>query len=156
MEIANHKYRQGVGIMLLNRDKLVFVAQRIDRTSEAWQMPQGGIDPGESPAQAAMRELEEEIGTDKATIIRESRDWLTYDLPEPLRSQLWGGRYLGQRQKWFAMRFTGSDSDINIATAHPEFCQWRWIPMHQLPDIIVPFKRQNYQLLAEEFSDLAV
>lgn len=149
-------YRDGVGIMLLNADNLVFVAKRIDMTSEAWQMPQGGIDAGETPVEAALRELCEETGTDKADIISESKEWLTYDLPEHLIGKLWQGRYRGQRQKWFAMRFTGSDSDINIATEAPEFCEWKWVQMHTLPELIVPFKRKNYEALVEEFSVLIV
>ena len=149
-------YRDGVGIMLLNADNLVFVAKRIDMTSEAWQMPQGGIDAGETPVEAALRELCEETGTDKADIISESKEWLTYDLPEHLIGKLWQGRYRGQRQKWFAMRFTGSDSDINIATEAPEFCECKWVQMHTLPELIVPFKRKNYEALVEEFSVLIV
>jgi putative (di)nucleoside polyphosphate hydrolase len=147
-------YRPGVGIMLLNPDNRVFVAKRIDMISEAWQMPQGGIDEGETPETAAMRELQEETGTDKASIIAESRDWYHYDLPEHLVSRIWGGRFRGQRQKWFAMRFSGRDSDINIATEHPEFSEWKWVPMAQLPDVIVPFKRDLYQALVDEFSPL--
>lgn len=145
-------YRPGVGIMLLNPDNRVFVAKRIDMTSEAWQMPQGGIDDGETPLQAARRELKEETGTDKAELLKESRDWLTYDLPDELISKIWGGKYRGQRQKWFAMRFTSTDSDINIATEHPEFSEWQWIEMDRLPDIIVPFKRTLYQALVNEFA----
>src|SRR5687768_5045371 len=109
-------YRPGVGIMLLNADNQVFVARRIDTISEAWQMPQGGIDEGEDPLQAALRELKEETGTDKAVLLRESHDWMTYDLPQALVPKIWGGRYRGQKQKWFAMRFTGQPSDININT----------------------------------------
>lgn len=145
-------YRPGVGIMLLNKDGLVFVAKRIDMISEAWQMPQGGIDEGEEPAQTALRELKEEIGTDKATLLFEHPKWFTYDLPEDLISKIWGGRYRGQKQKWFVMRFDGDDSDINIETDHPEFSEWKWIEMKKLPDIIVPFKRELYAELAQEFS----
>jgi putative (di)nucleoside polyphosphate hydrolase len=147
-------YRDGVGIMLLNSDNLVFVAKRIDMVSEAWQMPQGGIDPCESPLETARRELKEEIGTDKAELIGESRDWLTYDLPEHLIPKIWGGKYRGQRQKWFAMRFTGDDRDINIHTEDPEFSEWQWVPMERLPGLIVPFKRTLYERLVEEFSAL--
>jgi len=148
---ASLPYRDGVGIMLINNEGKVFVAKRIDMTSEAWQMPQGGIDAGETPMQAALRELKEETGTDKASVIRESHDWYYYDLPDDLISKVWGGRFRGQRQKWFSMRFSGTDSDINIETEHPEFCEWRWVPMQQLPDIIVPFKRTLYQALVDEF-----
>lgn len=152
---SNLPYRDCVGAMLFNHDKQVFVAKRIDTVSEAWQMPQGGIDPGESPEATLMRELKEEIGTDKATILRQSRDWLAYDLPPELIGKLWGGRYRGQRQKWFALRFDGEDSDINLETKHPEFLAWQWIKMERLPDIIVPFKRKLYQQLVDEFKDLA-
>lgn len=147
-------YRNGVGIMLLNHDNHVFVARRIDTISEAWQMPQGGIDEGEDPLQAALRELEEETGTNKAMLLRESRDWMTYDLPDALVPKIWGGRYRGQRQKWYAMRFTGNHADININTPEPEFCEWKWIEMEALPDIIVPFKRDLYQALVDEFRDI--
>ncbi|MDX1974847.1 MAG: RNA pyrophosphohydrolase [Rickettsiales bacterium] len=148
-------YRKGVGIMLLNQQGLVFVARRIDTISEAWQMPQGGIDEGETPLQAAFRELQEETGTTKAIMLSESREWMTYDLPEHLIPVIWNGRYRGQEQKWFAFRFDGSDADINIDTEHPEFCEWKWVPIHSLPDVIVPFKRALYQALVDEFHDLA-
>ncbi len=147
-------YRPCVGIMLLNADNKVFVARRIDMTSDAWQMPQGGIDPGEEPRDAAMRELGEETGTDKATIVAESGVWMNYDLPVELIGQLWKGSYRGQTQKWFLMRFTGNDSDINIATETPEFTEWRWIEPAQLPDVIVPFKRDIYRQVVAEFAPL--
>lgn len=147
-------YRPCVGIMLVNPANKVFVARRIDMTSDAWQMPQGGVDPGEEPRAAAMRELGEETGTDKAVIIGESRDWLNYDLPIELIGQLWKGRYRGQTQKWFLMRFTGQDSDINIATETPEFTEWKWLEPEKLPDVIVPFKREIYRQLVAEFSPL--
>lgn len=144
-------YRLGVGILLLNSRREVFVAKRIDTQAEAWQMPQGGIDKGETPGEAALRELREETGTDKAKILAESADWYTYDLPEVLVPQVWGGKYRGQKQKWFAMRFTGTDADIDINTEHPEFSEWQWAPPATLPDLIVPFKRQLYTQLLVEF-----
>jgi putative (di)nucleoside polyphosphate hydrolase len=147
-------YRPCVGIMLLNAQRQVFVAQRIEQLVEAWQMPQGGIDPGEEPHIAAMRELEEEIGTCNARIIAESADWLTYDLPPELIGVAWRGKYRGQRMKWFACDFLGSDSEININTAHPEFNMWRWESMARLPDVIVPFKREMYAQLVREFGHL--
>jgi len=144
-------YRPGVGLMLLNARGQVFVAQRLDMPSSAWQMPQGGIDPGETPHQAALRELREEVGTDKVEIIAESRDWVRYDLPAELAPKLWAGRYRGQEQKWFVLRFLGTDSDIDIATPEPEFSAWRWAELAELPDLIVPFKRDLYRRLIAEF-----
>jgi putative (di)nucleoside polyphosphate hydrolase len=145
-------YRPAVGIMLLNEHGRVFVARRIDMPMvPAWQMPQGGIDPGETPRQAAFRELKEEIGTASAEILGESRGWLKYDLPPDLARGMWGGRYRGQRQKWFAMRFTGRDADIDLATEHPEFDAWKWSAPELLPELIVPFKRQLYIDILAEF-----
>jgi putative (di)nucleoside polyphosphate hydrolase len=154
-EIARLAYRPCVGIMLLNAEGKVFVAQRNDMRSEAWQMPQGGIDPGETPRQAAIRELREEIGTDKAKIIAEREAWVHYDLPAGLIPKLWGGRYRGQEQKWFVLRFLGSDSDIDIDTEEPEFRAWMWAEIGDLPGLIVPFKRQVYAELVAEFGHLA-
>ncbi|MQA65601.1 MAG: RNA pyrophosphohydrolase [Alphaproteobacteria bacterium] len=148
-------YRPCVGIMLFNRDGLVLVARRIDMVSEAWQMPQGGIDPGEEPVDAAFRELDEEIGTGAAEVMAESADWLEYDLPVDLIGKLWKGRYRGQRQKWFAMRFLGEDADIDIETATPEFSEWKWVPAPELPGLIVPFKRALYTELVARFAHLA-
>jgi putative (di)nucleoside polyphosphate hydrolase len=148
-------YRRGVGLMLFNRQGRVFAARRLDTPGEAWQMPQGGIDHGETPRQAAMRELGEEIGTEKAEIIGEMDDWLTYDLPAELIGKVWKGRYRGQTQKWFALIFTGNDGDIDIATAHPEFCEWRWTPFDQLVSLIVPFKRELYRAVTLEFAPIA-
>ncbi len=148
-------YRPAVGIMLINRDRRVFAAQRIDMPSDAWQMPQGGIDEGETPLEAARRELLEEVGTDKAEPVAEIREWLSYDLPVELVSVLWGGRFRGQTQKWFAFRFTGEDRDIDIETETPEFLAWRWVEMGALPELIVPFKRPLYQRIVEEFGHLA-
>jgi putative (di)nucleoside polyphosphate hydrolase len=149
------RYRPAVGIMLLNRQGRVFVARRIDMVDAVrpWQMPQGGIDPGESPRQAALRELKEEIGTDKAEILGESRVWLQYDLPVELSGGVWGGRYRGQRLKWFVMRFTGGDGDIDLAAAHPEFDAWRWVAPERLPELIVPFKRKLYIDILAEFRE---
>jgi putative (di)nucleoside polyphosphate hydrolase len=146
-------YRPAVGIMLLNAQQLVFVARRLDMPKEhpAWQMPQGGIDPGETPREAALRELKEEIGTDRAEIVAESREWLSYDLPDEIAPKMWGGRYRGQRQKWFVMRFLGRDGDIDLATAHPEFDAWQWIAPRLLPQLIVPFKRRLYLDVLAEF-----
>ena len=149
-------YRPCVGIMLINPKGEVFVGRRIDREAEAWQMPQGGIDPGEEPVTAAFRELREEIGTDKARILAETEDWLTYDLPPPLIGRVWSGRYRGQRQKWFALRFLGQDHDIDLNTGHPEFEAWRWVAIDELPGLIVPFKRAIYTDLVARFRPFAV
>ena len=150
-EFAHLPFRPCVGVMLVNPAARVFVAQRLDTTVEAWQMPQGGIDDGESAPQAALRELKEEIGTNNAEIIAESADWLSYDLPADLIPRVWKGRYRGQSQKWFVMRFLGQDSEIDIETEHPEFTTWRWAELDQLPEMIIPFKRQLYQDLVDEF-----
>jgi len=145
-------YRPCVGIFLLNNDGLVFAGRRIDSRAEAWQMPQGGIDAGESPLQACMREMREEIGTNKAELVSQHDDWLYYDIPLPLADRLWQGRYKGQKQKWMALRFTGDDSDINIATEEPEFCEWKWLSPHDLVDLAVPFKRDVYQNVLAAFA----
>ena len=147
------RYRRGVGILLLNAKNKVFVAQRLDFARDAWQMPQGGIDSGERPRDAALRELKEEIGTDKAEFLAVAKRWLAYDFPPELRERF-HGRFAGQRQKWFAMRFTGKDSDIDIATEHPEFSAWKWVEPKELPRLIVPFKRQVYLEVLEEFRRL--
>ena len=145
-------YRPCVGIFLLNNDDLVFAGRRIDSRAEAWQMPQGGIDAGESPLQACMREMREEIGTNTAELVSQHDDWLYYDIPLPLADRLWQGRYKGQKQKWMALRFTGDDSDINIATEEPEFCEWKWLSPHDLVDLAVPFKRDIYQNVLAAFA----
>lgn len=144
-------YRPCAGVLLFNAAGLVFVGRRLD-TPDAWQMPQGGIDEGEEPADAALRELAEEIGTDAATIVAETRGWLTYDLPDDLIGKVWRGRWRGQRQKWFACRFEGTDSDIDLDTAHPEFGAWRWVPMTDLPNLIVPFKQTLYREVIRELA----
>jgi len=152
---ADRLYRPCVGIMLINRAGLAFVGRRIDVLEEAWQMPQGGVDARETPRRAALRELKEEVGTDKAKVVAESRSWLYYDLPRDLAPRLWGGKYRGQRQKWFAMRFEGEDSDIDLATQVPEFSEWRWMPIERLPFLIVPFKRPIYDAVVAEFGAVA-
>ena len=152
--LAERPYRPGVGIMLLNPASEVFVGQRIDTPADAWQMPQGGIDAGEEPLVAAWREMKEEVGTDHAELVAESREWLHYDLPAELADRIWKGRFRGQRQKWFAFRFLGSDRDIRIDTRHPEFRAWRWAALAELPSLIVPFKRQLYADLLVEFAGL--
>ncbi len=149
-------YRPCVGIMLLSRDNLVFTASRIDQMVEAWQMPQGGIDDGEEPLEAAVRELEEEISVKEKhiSLLAESENWLTYDLPPDLVGKVWKGKYRGQKQKWFAFRFSGDDNDIDLATRHPEFDAWKWLPMAQLPAMIVPFKKTLYEQIVMEFGHL--
>ncbi|MEE8279733.1 MAG: RNA pyrophosphohydrolase [Alphaproteobacteria bacterium] len=148
-------YRKGVGAVLINAEGQVFVARRIDTPGEAWQLPQGGIDEGETPRQAVLRELAEEIGTDKAEIIAESADWLRYDLPGELADTVWGGRYRGQMQMWFALRFTGAEEDIDLeASRRPEFTDWKWAALEDLPRLIVPFKRALYEDIVAEFRHL--
>jgi putative (di)nucleoside polyphosphate hydrolase len=150
-------YRPCVGIMLANRDGHVFVGQRIDsKEGDAWQMPQGGIDKGESPEDAALRELDEETGVAAfmVDIIARSAHEHLYDLPDPLIGKLWGGKYRGQAQRWFLVRFKGRDEDINIATHHPEFDAWRWVEADRLVELIVPFKRPVYRDVVQEFRHL--
>jgi putative (di)nucleoside polyphosphate hydrolase len=142
--------------MLINTVGLVLVGRRADTPTAAWQMPQGGIDPGEAPRAAALRELKEEVGTDQAVIVAESRDWLNYDLPPELRDKLWGGRYRGQTQKWFLARFTGVDADIDIDGHHREFDDWRWLPLDELVRHIVAFKRAVYEEIVAEFRPLVL
>jgi putative (di)nucleoside polyphosphate hydrolase len=153
----NLPYRPCAGIMLANYDGKIFVSQRIDnRESEAWQMPQGGIDDGEEPSAAALRELTEETGiaAELVDIIAQSKTEYYYDLPDELIGQLWKGKWRGQRQHWFLMRFKGTDADINIATIEPEFSSWQWIDAKMAPTLIVPFKRRLYEQVIEEFSGL--
>lgn len=156
LPLDQRPYRPGVGLVLFNRAGLVFTARRIDTKEAAWQFPQGGIDEGEDPATAAMRELHEEIGTDKARIVAESRGWISYDLPPDLADKVWKGRFRGQKQKWFALEFLGEDADIDIATEHPEFSEWRWMRLQDVPALIVPFKRALYDQVVAEFAGLKV
>ncbi|KGM31819.1 RNA pyrophosphohydrolase [Inquilinus limosus] len=146
-------YRPCVGIMLLDRDGRVFVARRRD-TPDGWQMPQGGIDPGETARQAAFRELKEEIGTDRAEFLAEAPETVRYDLPDHLVGKVWGGRYRGQEQRWVALRFLGTDGDIDIETEHPEFDAWRWSAPDRVLAEIVPFKRDVYATVLAAFSEL--
>src|ERR1700749_657762 len=148
--MASKPYRRGVGIALIDAKGRVFVGQRSD-TSGAWQMPQGGIDKGETPRAAALRELKEETETNKARIIAVTRAWLRYDLPADLQEKVWKGKYRGQEQKWFLMKFTGADSDIDLAGEHPEFAAWKWLPFTHLPRVIVGFKRDIYKQVVATF-----
>lgn len=151
----NLPYRLGVGITLFNNEGLVWVGRRID-TKNAWQMPQGGIEDDDSPAEAALRELEEEVGTANAELMAETRDWLTYDLPPPVLRRTWRGRFRGQKQKWFAARFLGDESEIDLNAHHsPEFEEWKWVPLQTLPRLIVRFKRPLYEQVVEEFAPIA-
>jgi putative (di)nucleoside polyphosphate hydrolase len=157
-------YRPCVGIMLLNRDGRVFIGRRSDGSehvdaTHAWQMPQGGVDPDEDPWRAALRELHEETNVRSVERLGETRDWLTYDIPRELIGQAWKGKYRGQRQKWYALRFTGAESEIDVAHPagghQPEFTAWRWEPMANLPALIIPFKRKVYEQVIAEFRHLA-
>lgn len=148
-------YRPCVGAMLVNAKGQVFVARRIDTPGEHWQMPQGGIDAGEEPAHAVLRELREETGIEAAEIIAESENWQHYDLPDELIGVLWGGKYRGQRQKWFALRFVGVDGDIDLeAHEEPEFSAWKWVGIDEIVELIVPFKRPLYTDIVAEFRHL--
>jgi putative (di)nucleoside polyphosphate hydrolase len=151
-------YRPCVGVMLVNAEGSVFVGKRIDnREGDFWQMPQGGVDPGEAPDDAVLRELWEETGAraEHVEIVARLPEELFYDLPDDLKGKLWGGCYLGQRQNWYLARFTGSETDIDI-DAHdpPEFCEYRWVAPERLPDLIVPFKRDVYAAVVAGFRDL--
>jgi putative (di)nucleoside polyphosphate hydrolase len=155
MAMGENGYRRGVGVMLLNHKGEVFVGARIDNTDEAWQMPQGGIDKGEEPWGTALRELEEETGIPPHLVerIAECSERMKYDLPDELQGKLWGGKWKGQDQDWFLARFLGRDSDVNIDTEDAEFRDWKWIEPAQLPELIVPFKRELYRQLLSEFAD---
>ncbi len=147
-------YRPAAGVMLINREGKVFVAQRLDSTLEAWQMPQGGLDEGEDPQAGALRELEEETGIARAKveIVARCPVELTYDLPDDLVGKMWKGQWRGQRQTWFLLRFTGEDGDVNLETADPEFRAWKWAEPAELPALIVPFKKQLYEDVLKAFA----
>lgn len=146
-------YRPCVGVVLINSQGLIFAGQRLDNPVPAWQMPQGGIDDGEKPRVAALRELWEETGVsaDLVEFIAKTEDWVTYDLPPELLGKVWGGKYRGQRQKWFLFRFLGQDRQVNIASDHPEFSKWRWIGADDMVASIVPFKRKVYEEVVASF-----
>ncbi|WP_170762807.1 RNA pyrophosphohydrolase [Ruegeria lacuscaerulensis] len=154
-EIAKLPYRPCVGLMLMNSQRKIFVGQRNDRHKDAWQMPQGGVDMGENPRDAALRELWEETGVtaDLVEVVAETDGWLTYDLPYDIVPKIWHGRYRGQVQKWFLLRFTGRDDQIDIQTEHPEFTRWKWQEPDRLIEEIVPFKREVYEQVVAAFAD---
>lgn len=154
-QIAALPYRRCVGVVLVNREGRVFAGQRIDNPGPAWQMPQGGVDEGEKPRKAALRELREETGLlpDAVKILGKTSGWLSYDLPGELVPRIWKGQYRGQKQRWFLMRFLGSDSLIDIQTEHPEFSRWAWMRPDELAGLIVPFKRHIYHAVFSEFSE---
>jgi putative (di)nucleoside polyphosphate hydrolase len=148
-------YRPNVGLMLISPDRRIFIGHRPRMAAEmAWQMPQGGIDEGEQPIEAACRELGEEVGTTKALFLRETRDWITYDVPADVAPSHWKGRWKGQTQKWFALAFIGRDDDIDLAAHEQEFDAWRWATSREVLELIVPFKRAVYEAVLKEFADL--
>ena len=149
----DYLYRSGVGVVLINSEKKIFVGKRIDNHSDAWQMPQGGIDSNEEEDETVFRELEEETGVKEkfAKIIAKSKGYFYYNLPYKLQKKFWGGKYLGQRQRWYLIEFTGKDSDININTEDPEFSDWQWFSTHDVLTRIVPFKKDLYEGIINEF-----
>ncbi len=154
VDIERLPYRRCVGIVLANKAGLVFIGRRNDET-QAWQMPQGGIDAGETPEQAAIRELEEETGATKTRVLAESAAWYDYDLPRELVPQTWGGRFRGQSQRWFLLEHLGKDKDIHPESVHhPEFDAWKWAPIDELPGLAVAFKRSVYEAVVKEFGPL--
>ena len=146
-------YRVGVGLMILNRSGYVFVAKRVDSKLDFWQMPQGGMLLGETPSEAAMREMKEEIGSNNCSIICESKKWYCYDIPKNMIAKLWHGKYKGQKQKWFLINFEGVDQEIDLNTSNPEFSEWMWVDTDNLVKMTIPFKRKLYYSILEEFKD---
>jgi putative (di)nucleoside polyphosphate hydrolase len=144
-DLHNLPLRSGVGIVVLNKENKVFVAKRIDNPKNFWQMPQGGVDEGEDFLKAAYRELEEETSIKNVELVKELDGTITYELPDRLLGLIWKGKYRGQKQKWFLMRFVGSDSEINIKTKHPEFLEWKWIELDKITDLVVDFKLHVYK-----------
>ena len=153
-DFKNLPLREGVGIVLLNKDNKVFVAKRIDNPNNYWQMPQGGMDPGETHHEAAIRELYEETSIKSVKLIKEIDDYTVYNLPKRLLGIIWKGKYKGQKQKWFLFKFLGQDEDINITTEQPEFSKWKWISKESLLDEIVPFKKSVYKNVLKEFCNI--
>ena len=146
--------RLGVGIALLNHENKVFVGKRIDNPANSWQMPQGGVDKNEDFLRAAKRELEEETGVRTVEVIKELNEWVAYDLPKNLLGKIWQGKYRGQKQKWFIMRFVGNEKEINLKTKNPEFKDWKWIDINQLLDVVVRFKFDVYKSIVKELNIL--
>ena len=155
-KFKNLPLRSGVGIVVLNKENKVFVAKRIDNPKNFWQMPQGGVDENESYLKAAKRELLEETGIKTVKVIKELDDWLTYNLPENLLGKIWNGKYRGQKQKWFVMKFLGNINEININTKDPEFLEWKWVESSDLPKIVVDFKVEVYKKILKELLILKV
>ena len=153
-EYSNLPLRSGVGIVVLNQENKVFVAKRIDNPKNFWQMPQGGVDPGEDFLEAAYRELEEETSIKSVKLIKELDGMITYELPDRLLGIIWKGKYRGEKQKWFLMRFTGEDKEINIDTHHPEFLDWKWIELDQLTNVVVDFKQHVYKEVQKKVQKL--
>ena len=150
----NLPLRLGVGIVLLNSENKIFVGKRIDNPVNSWQMPQGGVDKNENLLNAAFRELREETGVKNVKLIKEIDTWLTYDLPKNLLGKLWNGKYRGQRQRWFVMRFIEKDEEVNVKTKNAEFKEWKWIAVDQLTNVAVDFKLQIYKKISEELNML--
>jgi putative (di)nucleoside polyphosphate hydrolase len=149
----DHLYRSGVGIVVINKDKKIFVGKRIDNHSDAWQMPQGGLDAGEDEDSAMGRELAEETGIKDIKVLAKSAGYFYYNLPYKLQKKFWGGKFLGQKQRWYLVEFLGKDQDINIATESAEFSEWKWIDKNEILDVIVSFKKELYRDIINEFKN---